>query len=105
MTYEEALESVNRMLEKRAFVFSAIYQISFWLRIQEALEKLVPKKPINEPGSLMGKKFDQYFCPSCYEERVELHTPHTRMMDYNVTERMHCCPLCGQKIDWSDVSD
>ncbi|MBQ0014665.1 MAG: hypothetical protein KBS82_05005 [Oscillospiraceae bacterium] len=97
MTYEEAIYQLTN--------FEGTYETPSLEAIElaiETLEKQIPKKPINEPGSLMGEKFDQYFCPSCYEKRVELHTPHTCMMDYNVTERMHCCPLCGQAIDWSD---
>ena len=98
MTNEEAIKLFKDrdLVGRKIFIDEAID-----LAI-EALEKQIPKTPINVPGSLMGEKFDQYFCPNCYDKRVELYTPHTCMMDYNVTERIHCCPLCGQAIDWSN---
>lgn len=53
MTYGEALKRVNEMLEKRAFVFSAVYQISFWLRIKEALEKAEQKEELLDAISIV----------------------------------------------------
>lgn len=45
----------------------------------EALEKQIPKKPIDEYHRIA-------YCPACGELIVDTY----------------CCPECGQKIDWSE---
>ena len=84
MTYEEALKRVNEMLEKRALVFSAIYKISFWSMIQEALEKQVAKKSKHKN------------CPNCNTDfsfiTENLANPKGHKIIY--------CWNCGQAIDW-----
>lgn len=62
--------------------------------IQKAIEKQTAKKPdfegdgYDDSGNLI---YDTWICPNCgdkYEIDYEIH---------------QYCPMCGQKLDWSDV--
>lgn len=57
MTNEEALKRVNEILEKRSPNFfvrpEPIYDVSFWLRIQEALEKAEQKEELLDAISIV----------------------------------------------------
>lgn len=58
----------------------------------EALEKQIPKKPVENYNWIdfdaYEKMFNaQWFCKSC---------------DIAINENYEYCPHCGQKIDWED---
>lgn len=61
--------------------------------VADALRKQIPEKPYfegdgyDDSGNLI---YDTWICPNCgdrYEVDYEIHT---------------YCPMCGQRIDWSD---
>ena len=54
-----------------------------------ALEKQIPKKPIENPTDDTCLYYENY-CPSC-ENLLVVRYKH--------------CPKCGHKIDWSDVKE
>lgn len=86
MTYEEALKWTNDSISKGR-IQPEQENYSYMYRVQEALEKQIPKKP-----SYNGQN---HFCLNC-ERVIFRHIGHTRngAIDY--------CPFCGQAIDWSD---
>lgn len=108
MTNEEAhsrLEEKQRMMTQYRYLFSPKDIEANGLAI-EALEKQIPKKPM-EQFSFMpiydddGCSSDvlilyKAMCPNCNEE-----------LAYGELERMDCadikfCSCCSQAIDWSD---
>ena len=52
----------------------------------KALEKQIPKKPINTCQYVSG------CCPNCKKYL-------SNWLEYN---KFMCCPYCGQKLDWSN---
>lgn len=60
----------------------------------EAMEKQIPKKPINVYKTWDYGNISKWVCPSCsYEHR----SSSSRSCDYKY------CTKCGQAIDWSEV--
>ena len=58
----------------------------------EALEKQIPKKPIQPFGT------HSYKCPVCY-----LFVAHEVSDNCDLENEMaEWCPYCGQKLDWSE---
>lgn len=58
--------------------------------VVDALEKQIPKKPINEDGYYANNR-----CPMCKHRIKSGEGSSSR-------ERTNWCNHCGQAIDWSD---
>ena len=76
------------------------HKIEFLKIAIEALEKQVPKKPIKKKMATLNKTPNAFSwestrcCPRCKSNLVvKIFGKH--LEDY--------CPLCGQRIDWSDA--
>lgn len=85
MTAKEALEYFKR--RKEQIKMSGRAQQAEDLAIK-ALEKQIPKKPINCSGR------DWYLCPNC------LRTIKKRIEDSD--HDIKFCPFCGQRLKWGD---
>ena len=90
MTVEEAIKSLN--YAETDFIGTK-YAEAFPVAIS-ALEKQIPKKPINKNPICYAKTKDgqeyfafDYFCPNC-SEKIKLSEHHCK---------------CGQALDWSDT--
>lgn len=86
MTKEEVIKIVN---ENAVPVFPLQIEYQDWLTamavVREALEKQIPKKPVN------NHEYKWFECPTC---GLIVGTY------YSIEEKHHC--KCGQAIDWSD---
>lgn len=60
-------------------------------KTEEALEKQIPKKPIDKIDPMFGDI--SVVCPNC--ENTAIVNPFT----HSIFKR---CPNCGQALDWSD---
>lgn len=91
MTYEEALNMVQDA-EIRYYGEMTIADEIIELKNKccEALEKQIPKKPIDKQIVNDGYAW-QYICPCCDIRQVS-------------TEKSHCGD-CGQALDWSDENE
>ena len=78
MTEQDAIE---RLEIYKNFDFSKGSKEAMQVAI-EVLEKQIPKKPIDR---CMFKE-----CPDCHEIEIQY---------------CNYCPICGQKLDWSDEDD
>ncbi len=93
MTYQEA----NALVDDLSFVYkgksiSKEALIECREIIHKALEKQIPKKPIEKDiGKL--KISDTAFCPICDNPVIKDETDNY--------EQAYCC-YCGQALDWSD---
>ena len=56
----------------------------------EALEKQIPKELSTVIKEANGREFKFYYCSSCY---------------VNIESKYKYCLNCGQKLDWSDLSE
>lgn len=100
MTYEEAIKIFRRQLEianKNVADFEKTfknqksnyrYDVELYELAISALEKQIPKKPINIRGAYFGKGKGGD-CPNC---RVGVNS-----IEYKY------CRTCGQVLDWSDT--
>ena len=91
MTPEEAIETIKIAIADVEWNYTLDYSIAFETAI-EALEKQVPKKPIDvcTPVVTWG------LCPICKGELNKLGNQPNR-----VFESTKYCPDCGQALDWS----
>ena len=94
-TAKEAIENLKKL---KSF-HNGSYGSSIRTAI-EALEKQVPKKPIKKKMATLNKTPNAFSwesircCPRCKSNLVvKIFGKH--LEDY--------CPLCGQRIDWSDA--
>ena len=87
MTKEEVIKIVN---ENAVPVFPLQIEYQDWLTamgmVTEALEKQIPKKPINYDSVPHSR------CPVCNNSVKIFEDAH----------EYHYCLYCGQAIDWSD---
>lgn len=82
MTPQEALEIRNNP------TYQDVDNVELSKCIDEALEKQIPKKPIN--NDTKGIRYTvSYICPNCNREFTG-----TGIADY--------CYHCGQALDWGD---
>lgn len=86
MTYEEALYRFIDFAHSQG-VTTAIHE-KMIATIKEALEKQIPKKPI-----------DNHHCPSC-----ETGLPHKGITDKwcRCCFEPNYCSNCGQRLNWSE---
>ncbi len=90
MTNREAVNriidhmAVHKMREPRAINISTALKMAI-----EALEKQIPKKPLNVMESIEDLRFD-WTCPTCKRQFV------------NALYSVNHCVDCGQKLDWGE---
>lgn len=99
MKPQEAIRIMKIALAEVEWEYPMDYAAAFETAI-EALEKQVPKKPIKKKMATLNKTPNAFSwestrcCPRCKSNLVvKIFGKH--LEDY--------CPLCGQRIDWSDA--
>lgn len=91
MKYEEALEEIRYQEEMRSKGID--YRVSNLVvaKIVEALEKQIPKKPIDD-------RYPWAICPVCGGS-IHLENVQEHIQNKEITY----CEHCGQALDWSDT--
>lgn len=84
MTAEETISILKIAIAEVEWNYPMDYAVAIETAIQ-ALEKQIPKKPIEEKKWLFS-------CPNCGSGNVEEWC----------LNRHNCCPDCGQALDWSE---
>lgn len=92
MTAEEAIKTIQVAITEVEWNYPLDYSIAFKTAIK-ALEKQIPKKPINEEC--------YYICPCC---RGELGVSDDDIFIYKLSMPKYCSN-CGCKLDWSEVKN
>ena len=94
MMYEDALrEILNRVYRNTDDCEMRISKDCYKL-IREALEKQIPKKPINEEC--------YYICPCC---RGDLGVSDDDIFIYELSMPTKYCSNCGCVLDWTEVKN
>ena len=92
MTAEEAIKTIQVAIAEVEWEYPLDYSIAFETAI-EALEKQIPKKPINEEC--------YYICPRC---RDDLGVSDDDIFIYELSMSKYCSN-CGCKLDWTEVKN
>ena len=98
MTNEEAIKQIDDVLSSDYHYDESLgYQLTSydfeWLeKSKKALEKQIPKKPLNIEET---KYKVSYKCPVC----VTLHVNNWCGTEW----KLPFCSICGQALDWSDT--
>lgn len=92
MTAEEAIKTIQVAIAEVEWEYPLDYSIAFETAI-EALEKQIPKKPINEEC--------YYICPCC---RDDLGVSDDDIFIYELSMPKYCSN-CGCVLDWSEVKN
>ena len=92
MTAEEAIKTIQIAIAEIEWNYPLDYSIAFKTAIK-ALEKQIPKKPINEEC--------YYICPCC---RGELGVSDDDIFIYKLSMPKYCSN-CGCVLDWSEVKN
>ena len=92
MTAEEAIKTIQIAIAEVELNYPLDYSIAFKTAIK-ALEKQIPKKPINEEC--------YYICPCC---RGELGVSDDDIFIYKLSMPKYCSN-CGCVLDWSEVKN
>ena len=92
MTPEEAIKTIQVAIAEVEWEYPLDYSIAFKTAI-EALEKQIPKKPINEEC--------YYICPCC---RGDLGVSDDDIFIYELSMPKYCSN-CGCVLDWSEVKN
>ena len=92
MTAEEAIKMIQVAVAEVEWEYPLDYSIAFETAI-EALEKQIPKKPINEEC--------YYICPCC---RDDLGVSDDDIFIYKLSMPKYCSN-CGCVLDWSEVKN
>ena len=92
MTAEEAIKTIQIAIAEVEWNYPLDYSIAFKTAIK-ALEKQIPKKPINEEC--------YYICPCC---RGELGVSDDDIFIYKLSMPKYCSN-CGCVLDWSEVKN
>ena len=92
MTAEEAIKMIQVAVAEVEWEYPLDYSIAFETAI-EALEKQIPKKPINEEC--------YYICPCC---RDDLGVSDDDIFIYKLSMPKYCSN-CGCKLDWTEVKN
>ena len=94
MTYEEAIERIKCILKNNSFTKADKNALKLTI---EALEKQIPKKPIQANYIVKVNGVDTLLdeneftkCPSCTYKDIE------------VKHGQKYCHICGQALDWSN---
>ena len=92
MTAEEAIKTIQIAIAEVEWNYPLDYSIAFKTAIK-ALEKQIPKKPINEEC--------YYICPCC---RDDLGVSDDDIFIYKLSMPKYCSN-CGCVLDWSEVKN
>lgn len=92
MTAEEAIKTIQIAIAEVEWNYPLDYSIAFKTAIK-ALEKQIPKKPINEEC--------YYICPCC---RGELGVSDDDIFIYKLSMPKYCSN-CGCVLDWTEVKN
>lgn len=92
MTAEEAIKTIQVAIAEVEWEYPLDYSIAFETAI-EALEKQIPKKPINEEC--------YYICPCC---RDDLGVSDDDIFIYELSMPKYCSN-CGCVLDWTEVKN
>ena len=92
MTAEEAIKTIQIAIAEVEWNYPLDYSIAFKTAIK-ALEKQIPKKPINEEC--------YYICPCC---RGDLGVSDDDIFIYELSMPKYCSN-CGCVLDWSEVKN
>ena len=92
MTAEEAIKTIQIAIAEVEWNYPLDYSIAFKTAI-EALDKQIPKKPINEEC--------YYICPCC---RDDLGVSDDDIFIYELSMPKYCSN-CGCKLDWTEVKN
>ena len=92
MTAEEAIKTIQVAIAEVEWEYPLDYSVAFETAI-EALEKQIPKKPINEEC--------YYICPCC---RDDLGVSDDDIFIYELSMPKYCSN-CGCVLDWSEVKN
>lgn len=92
MTAEEAIKTIQIAIAEVEWNYPLDYSIAFKTAIK-ALEKQIPKKPINEEC--------YYICPCC---RGELGVSDDDIFIYKLSMPKYCSN-CGCALDWTEVKN
>ncbi|MBO5957522.1 MAG: hypothetical protein J6Q39_08205 [Bacteroidales bacterium] len=88
MTYSDSLSRIKRNVNPK---FWNTEDIEHYNNIVNALEKQIPKKPIDD-------RYPWSICPACGGS-VNLEN----VIGYIQNKEQSHCEHCGQAIDWSDT--
>lgn len=92
MTAEEAIKTIQIAIAEVEWEYPLDYSIAFETALN-ALEKQMPKKPINEEH--------YYICPRC---RDDLGVSDDDIFIYELSMPKYCSN-CGCVLDWSEVKN
>lgn len=92
MTAEEAIKTIQIAIAEVEWNYPLDYSIAFKTAIK-ALEKQIPKKPINEEC--------YYICPCC---RGDLGVSDDDIFIYELSMPKYCSN-CGCVLDWTEVKN
>ena len=92
MTAEEAIKTIEIAIAEVEWEYPLDYSIAFETALN-ALEKQMPKKPINEGY--------YYICPRC---RDDLGVSDDDIFIYELSMPKYCSN-CGCKLDWTEVEE
>ena len=88
MTPEEAIKTIRVAIAEVEWNYPMDYAIAFETAI-EALEKQIPKKPIE------AVQTGFFWCPDC------VRAIKMRIEDSKIN--ISYCPFCGQALDWRET--
>ena len=91
--YEDALREMLYQVYRNTDDFEMRISKDCYKLIREALEKQIPKKPINEEC--------YYICPCC---RDDLGVSDDDIFIYKLSMPKYCSN-CGCMLDWSEVKN
>ena len=91
--YEDALREMLYQVYRNTDDFEMRISKDCYKLIREALEKQIPKKPINEEC--------YYICPRC---RDDLGVSDDDIFIYELSMPKYCSN-CGCKLDWTEVKN
>ena len=92
MTVVDEINTKNALRITNAWLSEVQYEAPYFgcgdmEAIKKALEKQIPKKPIEDNTSYSG-----YKCPACNSNIYQLRS-------HNIMQTPHCI-FCGQALDW-----
>ena len=94
MTPKEAIETIKIAIAEVEWNYPLNYAVAFEIAI-EALEKQIPRKPIEDTANLTDFKI--FHCPICNKRIV------SRLDGEWIAGRpQKYCDNCGQALDWSE---
>lgn len=92
MTAEEAIKTIQVAIAEVEWNYPIDYSVAFKTALN-ALEKQIPKKPINEEC--------YYICPCC---RDDLGVSDDDIFIYELSMPKYCSN-CGCVLDWTEVKN